>query len=736
MKKIFISLAAIAALISCVEEKGLEPQPQQPVGNQVTIKAVAAETKTILDGTDVVWEDNDAIKMVFSGVQNTYYTELTTTLNVASSEADFTGVLSVELQSDETVKDAGYAVYPSSAVSEYGVIHEIPTAQNGNIESEGNLSYASVSYASLSEAQPAKVSFHNVYSLIRVKVAEGMTKVTFTSTSPLAGIAPFKFDASDNTLKIDEAKWDPNTYVDYSKSNTIELTAEQNGSLSSDRIYDVIIFPGDHTLTIKVEDGTTEFSRTIKPNTFEASQYYSLDLSSIFAIGQSEFEASPFGGGEIEIPLLSTFAEEDYDVTFDFGTESQWLSYSPAVKGAFREDVVSITVADGGNTTGATRTASVTITGATSGKKVVATVSQKAYDANLIGEYIESYVRGFGQSATTGKFSIEKSDDLSKGLYKVINICGYSEPVYADFEKPTFTLYDGTRERTLTVSDDYSSMSGTSFSINNIGGYDGNYSAVRSKGEAILTSEEETLIGIYDESWKYGGNTVISQKGMEISVSDEAAFGQLKVRFLTVEGQFLNCYANLSDGKLTINSKGAVHPKYQTLYDDFVLTIADGVLTSSKTVYESNGYKGISEYKATKSIDDEENEKTFTVDDLIGTWTQSFNAGGSLWEETTMTIEETDDSSKGQMKIKDMFYYNSSGNIYSLTCYANLESDGKTLTVLCNGVKFGTGDWDGNFTNNLEMAVSEENGKTMIKFSSSTDLSNYVPIGNLIATKN
>ena len=216
MKKIFISIAAIAAIVSCVEEKGLDPQPQQPVGNQVTIKAVAAETKTILDGTDIVWEDNDAIKMVFSGVKNTYYTELTTTLNAASSEADFTGVLSVELQSDETVKDAGYAVYPSSAVSEFGVMHEIPTAQNGNIESESNLSYASVSYASLSEAQPAKVSFHNVYSLIRVKVAEGMTKVTFTSTSPLAGIAPFKFDASDNTLKIDEDKWDPNTYVDYS----------------------------------------------------------------------------------------------------------------------------------------------------------------------------------------------------------------------------------------------------------------------------------------------------------------------------------------------------------------------------------------------------------------------------------------------------------------------------------------------------------------------------------------
>ena len=731
MKKILLTLAAIAALASCVEEKSLEPQPQ-PVGNQITIKAVTAETKTILEGTNLLWEDKDAIKMVFNGVQNTYYTELSTTLNAASSEADFTGVLSVELQSDETVKDAGYAVYPSSAVSEYGVMHEIPTVQYGNIESEGNLSYASVSYASLLGAQPAKVSFNNVYSLIRVKVGEGMTKVTFTSTSPLAGIAPFKFDASDYTLKIDEAKWDPNIYVDYSKSNTIELTAEQNGSLSSDRIYDVIIFPGDHTLTIKVEDGTTEFSRTIKPNTFEASKYYSLDLSSIFTISQSEFEASPFGGGTIEIPVLTTSENPDYEVSFDFAGEQAWLSVAEEEKLAVKSlnaDVVKIAVSTTENTS-KDRVAILTITDKIANTTVTATISQKCVVLDLLGNYIETYTQSY--QTKKGELAIVRSDDYTKGVYK-LTICG-AENVYADYDANKLIVHDGNNDREFSVNDDYSQITAAeSFEISSKGIYSVSaYTAIRSQGEAKLTDAEQALIGVYDESWTHNSTPMTSSKGMEIKASDEAAYGQLKVKFLYVNGSYFEGYAALDGTTLNVQIGGQEHSEYQSIRwnSDVVIPLSvnqDGTirLTSDTNLY------GLKDYKATKNTMDDsgdENEAgASSINDLLSTnWSETFYDGEGMTSSNEMSISLTDDSTKGQLKVK---IFNT--NDGSLECYANLSNDGKTLTVLSEGVQYKM--VGNNFTANMVMTVSEGGNKIVYESRVSTNWS--MKVGSLIATK-
>ncbi len=55
MKRLFISFAALAALISCVQENQLNPP--QPL--KVSINATAADTKTVLDENAVKWEDKD-----------------------------------------------------------------------------------------------------------------------------------------------------------------------------------------------------------------------------------------------------------------------------------------------------------------------------------------------------------------------------------------------------------------------------------------------------------------------------------------------------------------------------------------------------------------------------------------------------------------------------------------------------------------------------------------------------
>ena len=86
MKKIFLLFAAaVAAFSSCVDEKAITPVEKE---NMVTINAVSADTKTVFDGTAVVWENEDAIKLVFKG-DNYYTTEFTTELEENSTEATF-----------------------------------------------------------------------------------------------------------------------------------------------------------------------------------------------------------------------------------------------------------------------------------------------------------------------------------------------------------------------------------------------------------------------------------------------------------------------------------------------------------------------------------------------------------------------------------------------------------------------------------------------------------------------
>ena len=152
MKKLFLSFAALAAIVSCVEEKGLEPQ--QPVsGNQLTIKAVTAPaTKTVLgdelpaEGISVLWEEDDAITVLLKdGNSGTAYQEFTAA-QVDGTNADFTGEFTAaDLEHFDTENvTAAYAVYPSASVSDGVITHTLSEEQNGEITSGMNLAYAAL----------------------------------------------------------------------------------------------------------------------------------------------------------------------------------------------------------------------------------------------------------------------------------------------------------------------------------------------------------------------------------------------------------------------------------------------------------------------------------------------------------------------------------------------------------------------------------------------------------------
>ena len=357
-------------------------------------------------------------------------------------------------------------------------------------------------------------------------------------------------------------------------------------------------------------------------------------------VTETEIKVSHLGGA-VEIPVSTVV---DYDVV----TDAEWLTYTET-KAAVRNETIVLTAE--ANTT-ASRKANVTLKEKGT-ENVLATfaVSQKAFAAELVGEYLESYSQ-YGQSMT-GTLKIQESDDETKGLYKVV-ICGST--LYGDYESGKLNLYDGKYTRTLTVASDFSRLEVANLSL----GYNTytSYSAFLPLGAPELTDEELALVGTYNETWVHSKATP-AENGMVISASEEASFGRLYVKFLvTNDGSAYQGYATYADSKLTVAVGGQSHPKLGTQWNPsavIVLTVnSDGTLTMP--TWKDGNYNELSEYVATKVAGSDEGEGEggeATVNPLaaavVGEYTESgfsgYPAPGKL------TVSLSDDPSKGDLKI-------------------------------------------------------------------------------------
>ena len=434
-------------------------------------------------------------------------------------------------------------------------------------------------------------------------------------------------------------------------------------------------------------------------------------------VSATEFSVS-YKGGNVEVPVTTAM---DYEVQID----GAWLAYAETK--AVRSETIVLTAED--NLEGDARTAMVKLV---SGEKVLAefTVSQKGYFAALVNEYVETY-KLYGQPMN-GTLKIEESDDETKGVY-VVTICGTT--MYADYSDGELKVYDGKYSRILSVSDDFSQITAANLAI----GYStySDYAAFLPLGPAELTEAEQALVGTYNETWTHG-KAVPGVNGMTVSASEEASYGQLKVKFLTTEdGSSYTGYASLEGNTLTVAVGGLSHPKFGTIWDPsavVTLTVnADGTLTMSS--WQDGNWNTLTDYVATKVVeqggDEGEGEgegEAITAEDLVGSWNESFYAGSS-YESDQMTIALSDDESKGQLKVK-MFNYTSYGSSYNLECYADLSDDGTTLTVHTTGVNY---SGMGTFSEDMVMTVSAD-GKT-ITYAATINTSYMMPIGNLTATK-
>ena len=414
-----------------------------------------------------------------------------------------------------------------------------------------------------------------------------------------------------------------------------------------------------------------------------------------FSVEATEFAASPVGGS-VEVPVSTSV---DYEVEID----GAWLKLKYVETKAVRDETLVFS-AEAENTTGAVRKATVTLKEKETGKLLASfSVSQNPFFEELLGEYIESYSQ-YGMP-TTGKLKIERSDDPSKGTYKV-TICGTT--LYADSEAGELNCYDGKRARTLTVASDFSRFEIKNLDLGNSTYSD--YVAFPALGAPELTEAELALVGTYDESWSYNGTIAApTPSAMTIKASDEAAFGRLLVKFLNIDGYFSECYANISeDGtKLSIDSYNAYHGKYFSIQQPIDMTInADGSLTFSTATMQN--WKTVANYVAVKVVEDGEGEEggdegegdgeDSPLAKFEGTYKETYTCYSSPTTSNKLTISVDGD----KLVLSDMFgAFNQYGKYEG-----QLSEDGKTLTITAEVTPIQMGS-----VLNEVLTVSESNGK-------------------------
>ncbi len=282
MKKIrYISIfAAFMTLASsCVDEGGFNP-PEEQV-REVII--TAAQTKTLLDGGTVKWENGDKVSLVFTHPQQGASVHpFSTSLTETTRSADFTGLLPLKILSEEGGYDGtAYAVYPDDAVAEDGLPDfTLPSEQkirtDGTFAAGLNLASAKISLADIRDDASAMATFRNALSILRFTLSEDVTSVTLTGTAPLAGKAPLEYDA-DGRLVIDAG----GTWSGASQSVTLR-PAEGSATFSGGEV-NLLVWPGEHTsMTVTVESSVN--GQTVKTSAqafeFQPSKYYTLNLDS------------------------------------------------------------------------------------------------------------------------------------------------------------------------------------------------------------------------------------------------------------------------------------------------------------------------------------------------------------------------------------------------------------------------------------------------------------------------
>ena len=412
MKRLFL-LFAVIALASCVKENNLTPELESQ--NNVTIKAVAGDSKTLLNGTDVVWEQNDKIAVVLDKTLAEF-----TIAEFAESEATFGGYIDPEL-----TYTTAYAVYPATAYSYDGstdhvtLTHTLPEVQTGDV-SGLNFSSAKLSVEGLKEGT-AEALFENALALVQVIVPDGVTEVSLTSGLSYPALVG-KATASVNTAT-------GGAVLSGASNHTVTLKTDEALTAGT---YPLLVYPANNTtLTLKMlgTDGA-QAEGTLEGVRLEAGKYYTIDLEEVLQMHDDKLYVVKPAGDEFEVTLATTLDKTEYTVTCP-----DWIKYEVVETKAFHAVTIKFNVDP--NTAGENREGNVTIAWG-NGKSKSFKVEQKEIFMDFVyteenpieweetfGLYGSENDANNGTNAVkthTNTFRITLSDELNKGTYKVSNM--------------------------------------------------------------------------------------------------------------------------------------------------------------------------------------------------------------------------------------------------------------------------------------------------------------------------
>ena len=218
MKKLVYTLTAIAALLSsCV--KSADEQIVVEKSSTVTIEALAAESRTYIEGTEIRWaERGEQLNIIYFADESTTrrqsatHEDYTITNNCAEFTADIT-------TTDGATKYTFGAFYPYAYKSTLSSVsltvpqEQTPTESSYDPKADILVSENPV----VTESVPSKISFKFArmvafakMTLVGIPAGEKIEKVVFSSVAKPAGAVEFKVQEQGT---LENAKW-YNNYED------------------------------------------------------------------------------------------------------------------------------------------------------------------------------------------------------------------------------------------------------------------------------------------------------------------------------------------------------------------------------------------------------------------------------------------------------------------------------------------------------------------------------------------
>ncbi|MBQ2424246.1 MAG: hypothetical protein II262_05535, partial [Alistipes sp.] len=218
MKKLVYTLTAIAALLSsCV--KSADEQIVVEKSSTVTIEALAAESRTYIEGTEIRWaERGEQLNIIYfaddstTRRQSATHEDYTITNNCAEFTADIT-------TTDGATKYTFGAFYPYAYKSTLSSVsltvpqEQTPTENSYDPKADILVSENPV----VTESVPSKISFKFArmvafakMTLVGIPAGEKIEKVVFSSVAKPAGAVEFKVQEQGT---LENAKW-YNNYED------------------------------------------------------------------------------------------------------------------------------------------------------------------------------------------------------------------------------------------------------------------------------------------------------------------------------------------------------------------------------------------------------------------------------------------------------------------------------------------------------------------------------------------